>query len=55
MGRQMKQVFSESLVYGCGIWPLKQRHIRRLKAAEMKFMRRTAEYSSLDHKRNEVT
>jgi hypothetical protein len=32
---------------------LNQRDIRRLKAAEMKFMRRTAGYSLLDHRRNE--
>jgi ABC-type ATPase involved in cell division len=31
---------------------LKQRDIRRLKTVEMKFMRRTAGYSFLDHRRN---
>jgi hypothetical protein len=32
---------------------LKQRGIRRLKTAEIKFMRRTAGYNLLDHRRNE--
>jgi hypothetical protein len=32
---------------------LKQRDIRRLKTAEMKFMKHTAGYSLLDHTRNE--
>jgi hypothetical protein len=34
-----------SLLYGCEIWTLKQGDIRRLKTAEMKFMRHTATYS----------
>jgi len=34
------------------IWTLKQKDIRRLKTAEMmKFIRRTAGYSLLDHRR----
>jgi len=37
----------------CEICTLKQRDIRRLKTAEMKFTRRTAGYSLLDHRRNE--
>jgi len=37
----------------CEICTLKQRDIRRLKTAEMKFTRRTSEYSLLDHRRNE--
>jgi hypothetical protein len=37
------------LLYGCEIWTLKQRDIRRLKTAEMEFMRCTTGYSSLDH------
>jgi len=41
------------LLYGCEIWTLKQRDIRRLKTAEKKFMRRTAGYNLLDHRRNE--
>jgi len=40
-----------SFLYGCEIWILKQKDVRRLKTAEMKFMRRTAEYSLLDHRR----
>jgi hypothetical protein len=31
---------------------LKQRHVRRLKAAEMKFMRQAAENILLDYRRN---
>jgi hypothetical protein len=42
-----------SPLYGCEIWLLPQRVIRSPKTAEMKFMRRTAEYSLLvDHRRN---
>jgi hypothetical protein len=40
-------------LYGCEVRILNQRDIRRLKAAEMKFIRRTAGYSLLDHRRNE--
>jgi hypothetical protein len=32
-------------LHGCEIWTLKQRDIRRLKTAEMRFVRRTARYS----------
>jgi hypothetical protein len=46
---------SESLSYNCEVSTLKQRYLRRLKRAEMKFMRRTAECSLLDHKTNEDT
>jgi hypothetical protein len=35
------------------MWALKQRDIRRLKTAEMKFMRRTAGYSLLDDRESE--
>jgi hypothetical protein len=42
-----------SLLYGCEIWTLKQRDIRKLKKAEVKFMRHTAGYSLFDHRRNE--
>jgi uncharacterized protein YdcH (DUF465 family) len=41
------------LLYGCEIWILKQRDISGLKTAEMKFMRRRAEYNLLDHRINE--
>jgi hypothetical protein len=37
-----------SFLYGCEIWKLKLRDIRRLKTAD-KFMRCTAGYSLLDH------
>jgi hypothetical protein len=40
-----------SLLYGCELLTLKQRDIRRLKAAGMKFIRGTAGYSLLDHRR----
>jgi hypothetical protein len=42
-----------SLLYGCEIWTLIKRAIRRLKTAEMKFVRPTAGYSLLDHRGNE--
>jgi hypothetical protein len=35
------------------MWALKQRDMRRLKTAEMKFMRPTGGYSLLDHRRSE--
>jgi hypothetical protein len=35
------------------IWTFKQGHVRRLKTVEMKFMRYTAIYKSLDHRRYE--
>jgi hypothetical protein len=38
-------------IYGCKIWTSKQGPERRLKAAEMKFMRHTAEYILPDHRR----
>jgi hypothetical protein len=44
-----------SLLYGSEFWVLKQSDIRRIKTAEMKFMRDTAGYSLLDHRRNEDT
>jgi hypothetical protein len=44
-----------SLLCGCEIWTLKQRVIRRLKIAEMKFTRPTAGYSLLGHRKNECT
>jgi hypothetical protein len=36
------------VLYGCEIWALKQRTVRKLKTAEMKFMRCTAGYSLLN-------
>jgi hypothetical protein len=42
-----------SLLYGCEKWSLKHRDIRRLRTAEMKFMRLIEGYSLLDHRRNE--
>jgi hypothetical protein len=42
-----------SLLYGCEIWTFKQRDKRKLKTAEVKFIRSTAGYSLLDCRRNE--
>ncbi|XP_067138864.1 uncharacterized protein [Centruroides vittatus] len=42
-----------TLLYGSKIWVLKKKDIKRLQAAEMRFMRRTAGYTLLDHRRNE--
>jgi hypothetical protein len=40
------------LLYDCAAWTLKQRDIRRIKGAEMKFVRSTAGCTP-DHRRNE--
>jgi hypothetical protein len=37
-----------AILYGCEIWTLEQRGTRRLKTAEMKYMRRTARCILLD-------
>jgi hypothetical protein len=42
-----------ALLYGSEIWTIKQFDKNRLRTAEMKYLRRTAEYTLLDHKRNE--
>jgi hypothetical protein len=42
-----------ALIYGSEIWTLTQQDKSRLKASEMKFLRRTAGYTLLDHKKNE--
>jgi len=42
-----------SLLSGCEICTLKERNIRILKTTEIKFMRRTAGYTLLNHRRNE--
>jgi hypothetical protein len=42
-----------SLLYGCEVWTLKQRYVRRLKTVEIIFMRRRAGYNLLDHRRHE--
>ena len=38
------------LLYGCGTWTVKARNARRITAAEMRYMRRTAEYIWTDTK-----
>jgi len=40
------------LLYGSATWTLKARKTRRITAAEMKYMRRTAGYTWTDHKTN---
>jgi hypothetical protein len=40
------------LLYGSETWPIKARDVRRITAAEMKYMRRTAGYTWTDHKTN---
>jgi hypothetical protein len=42
-----------TLLYGSEIWTIKQCDKNRLRTAEMKYLRRTARYTLLDHKRNE--
>ena len=43
------------LIYGNETWSIKASDARRITAAEMKYMRRTAGYSWADHKTNEQT
>jgi hypothetical protein len=40
------------LLYGSETWTIKARDARRITAAEMKYMRRTAGYTRTDYKRN---
>ena len=40
------------LLYGCETWTVKARDVRRITAAEMKYMRRTAGYTWTDYKTN---
>jgi hypothetical protein len=40
------------LLYGCETWTIKARDASRITAAEMKYMRRTAEYIWTDYKIN---
>jgi hypothetical protein len=40
------------LLYGSETWTIKSRDARRISAAEMKYMRRTAGYNWTDHKTN---
>jgi hypothetical protein len=42
-----------TLLYDSEIWTIKQCHKNRLRTAEMKYLRRTAGYTLLNHKRNE--
>ena len=40
------------MLYGSEIWTVKARDARRITAAEMKYMRRTAGYTWTDYKTN---
>jgi hypothetical protein len=42
-----------TLSYGCETWEFRERDKARITQAEMKFMRRTAKYTSQDYKTNE--
>jgi hypothetical protein len=42
-----------TLLYGTEIWTIKHCDKNRLRTTEMKYLRRTAGYTLLDHKRNE--
>jgi hypothetical protein len=42
-----------TLLYGSEIWTIKQCDKNRLRTPEMKYLRRTAGYTLLDHRRNE--
>jgi hypothetical protein len=41
------------LLYGCEVWTLEGIGVKKLKTAEMNFIRYTAGYNLLDHRRNE--
>jgi hypothetical protein len=41
------------LIYGSETWTIRKADEKRLQAAEMKFMRKTAGFTLWDHKRNE--
>jgi len=41
-----------NLLYGSETWTIKARHARRITAAEMKYVRRTAGYTWTDYKTN---
>jgi hypothetical protein len=41
------------LSYGSEAWTIKKKEETRLQASEMKFMRRTADYTLFDHKQSE--
>ena len=43
------------LLYGSETWTIKARDARRITAAEMKYMRRTAGYTRTDYKTNTQT
>jgi hypothetical protein len=43
------------LLYGSETWTVKARDARRITAAEMKYMRRTARYTRTDYKTNKQT
>jgi hypothetical protein len=40
------------LLYGSETWTVKARHTRRISAAEVRYMRRTAGYTGTDYKTN---
>jgi len=42
------------LLYGSETWTIKARDARRITAAEMKYMRRTAGYTWTDYKTNDT-
>jgi hypothetical protein len=41
-----------TLLYGSDIWTIKQCDKNKIRTAEMEYLRRTAEYALLNHKRN---
>jgi hypothetical protein len=49
---QLQVSISRSLLYGRENWTIKARDAIRIKAAEMKYMRRRAGYTWADHKTN---
>jgi hypothetical protein len=44
-----------ALLYGCANWFIEARGTRRITAVEMKYMRKTAEYTCTDYKTNTET
>jgi hypothetical protein len=51
--RFYKMMVIPTLLYGSECWTLTKRQIRRLEAAEMRFLRSVAGYRLIDHRRNE--
>ena len=50
--RRIKLYSTLAVLYGCENWTIKARNARRITAAEVKYVRKTAEYTWTDYKTN---